>query len=108
MGTHAIENTETNPATDRDQAVAASLSILQHLRDSRPRWTRNLPTREGYYWTRGNKRDHTMVVLVRIDYSETETPFVVQAGHPEDTGVQYLRDYNGCQWCGPLEFPHDN
>ncbi len=90
---------------NRSEAVAATLTLLRLFRDTRPRWTHDLPTRAGYYWMREGKSGETLVVHVRIDYSEAETPFVVQVGHPADTGVQFLRDYHGCQWCGPLETP---
>ncbi len=89
----------------RDTAIAAVHTLHDFLRDSRPQWTHEMPTREGYYWTRGAKRDHTMVVEVRVDYSIVSTPFVVQVGHPADTGIQFLASYQGCQWAGPIEAP---
>lgn len=109
MATHPIESIPVNTAADRESAVSAVLHVLGHLRDTRPVWTQEMPSREGYYWLRGSsKSDEIEVVLVRMDYSEKEVPFVVQSGHPANHGVQYLRDYHGCQWCGPLEFPHES
>lgn len=108
MSTHPIEHTPVNTAAHRESAVSATLHVLAHLRDTRPVWTHEPPTREGYYWTRGSKGDEVEVVRVSLDYSENEVPFVVQSGHPAHNGVQYLRDFYGCQWCGPLEFPHES
>ncbi len=108
MSTHAIESTPVNTSADRESAVTATLHILAHLRDTRPVWSYDPPTCAGYYWCRGNKSDNIVVVRVSLDYSEKEIPFVVQAGHPENEGVQYLRDYIECQWCGPLEMPHES
>lgn len=92
---------------NRDTAITAVQTLHEFLRTSRPQWTHETPSKEGFYWVRGSKRDHTMVVEVRVDYSEKDTPFVVQSGHPSDTGVQYLRDYQGCQWAGPIEMPQN-
>lgn len=93
--------------TTRTEAIGATLSLLAHLRDSRPVWTYALPSKEGYYWTRAGKGERPEVVEVRVDYSERETPFVVQSGNPASVGVQYLRDCVGHQWCGPLEMPEN-
>lgn len=108
MATHPIENAVANPSADREAAVAATLGVLAYLRDVRPVWSHEPPTREGYYWVRGGKRDEVTVVHVTLDYSEKEVPFVVQSGSAADTGAAYLRDYHDCQWCGPLEFPHES
>lgn len=89
----------------RDTAISAVQTLHEFLRDTRPQWTHDMPTREGFYWVRGSKREHQMVVEVRVDYSIASTPFVVQAGHPEESGVQFLSSYSGCQWAGPLEQP---
>ena len=96
-----------NSELHRSEAVAATLTLLRHLRDTRPVWTLEMPACEGYFWMRDDKRDHAMVVHVRVDYSEREMPFVVQIGHPANSGVQFLRSYTGCQWCGPLEMPNE-
>lgn len=89
----------------RDTALNAVQTLQDFLRSTVPLWTYQRPTKEGFYWVRGAKREHTMVVEIRIDYSETNTPLVVQAGHPADAGVQYLTSYQGCQWAGPIEQP---
>jgi hypothetical protein len=108
MSTHAIEHTPPNPSADRESAVTSALHILNYLREVRPVWTHETPSREGYYWTRGAKGDEVEVVKVSLDYSEKEVPFVVQSGHAANVGVQYLRDYYKCEWCGPLEMPHES
>lgn len=91
----------------RDAAIAAVHDLQQFLRESRLVWTTETPTREGYYWLRSDKNDFPEVVRISVDYGENDTPFVVQSGHPANTGVQYLRDFKGvgCQWAGPLEVP---
>lgn len=90
-----------------DSAINALHTLQEFFRNLTPVWTTDMPTREGYYWMRGSKRDEVTVVKVRIDHSEPTLPFVVQAGHPADTGVQYLRDYRGCQWAGPIDPPRE-
>lgn len=92
---------------NRSEAIAATLTLLRHLRDSRPVWTHDTPSSEGYYWMKPpNGYGDVVVVRVRLDYSEAETPFVVQIGDSANTGVQYLRDFESCHWCGPLEIPN--
>ncbi len=90
----------------RDEAIAAVQALHEFLRVSRPQWTHDIPAREGFYWVRGSKRENALVVQVKVDYSISSTPLVVQAGHPEDNGVQFIETYKDCQWCGPLEQPH--
>ena len=92
----------------RSEAIAATLTLLRHLRDTRPVWTSDMPTCEGYFWMKQpDGYGEIIVVKVRLDYSEPETPFVVQVGNIANTGCQYLRDYVDCQWCGPLEMPNN-
>ncbi len=94
-----------NPPS-RDLAVASVQLLHAYLRNSRPVWTHDVPTGEGYFWLKQPKGyGEVIVVRVRLDYSEFETPFVVQIGEPEKQGVQYLRDFEWAQWCGPLEIP---
>ncbi len=95
-------------APSRDLAVASAHMLHAFLRNSCPRWTHALPAREGYYWMKQPKGyGEVMVVRVLVDYSEPTTPFVIQIGDRATTGVQYLLDQVGCQWCGPLEVPID-
>lgn len=89
----------------RDLAVASVQMLHAYLRNSRPQWSHVMPIREGYYWMRESRKDRAEVVEIRIDYSAAETPIVVQSGNPANVGVQYLRDYEGCEWSGPLEMP---
>ena len=90
---------------NRDTAIASLKTLQEFLRLSRPAWTNEMPEIEGFYWVRDRKGADIEVVRVRIDYSEPSTPFVVQSGDPAVQGVQYLSDYSGCQWAGPIEQP---
>jgi hypothetical protein len=94
-----------NARASRDEAIAAVRKLHDFLRSTRPVWTNDFPTREGFYWCQIQPDHRAMVVEVRVDYSEPETPFVAQIGHPAFQGVQYLRDFSGCLWAGPLERP---
>lgn len=87
------------------KAIVGAQEIHEFLRQCHPVWTRELPTKEGYYWMRSDRRDAVTVVKIYIDHGETGTPWVVQEGHPAKSGAQYLRDYRGNEWAGPLEEP---
>lgn len=98
--------TVAKPPTREDAALGLRL-IHSFLAESRLVWQHVLPKRPGYYWLRDDRRVEPIVVLVRTDYSEPTAPLVVQEWRRENTGVQYLRDYAGAQWAGPLEHPFE-
>jgi len=91
----------------REDAALGLRMIHSFLAATRPVWTNDPPKLPGYYWLRDNISVQPIVVQVRTDFSENPPPLVVQEGRAEDRGVEYLRDYTECQWCGPIETPDE-
>lgn len=57
------------------------------------KWTKELPTKEGYYWLRYN--DECGVIEI-------------EDGHVNefcDTNSLNVRNYSNCEWYGPIEPP---
>lgn len=98
--------TIAKPPTREDASIGLRM-IHSYLAASRLVWSRTLPKRPGYYWLRDSLNVEPIVVLVRTDYSEVSQPLVVQEHRSATSGVQYLRDYEGDEWAGPIEEPDE-